>query len=493
MADLPMPETLDPEDWDGLRGLAHRIVDEAIDFVQHVRERPVWQPLPAEVAARLRTPVPLEPQGAEAVYRDFREQVMPYSMGNIHPRFWAWYMGNGTMLGALGEFLAATLNPNVGGGNHVANHIESQVIDWCKQMLGYPAEASGLLVSGGSMANLVGLTVARNVKAGVDVRTQGLQGPAGRLVLYGSAEVHSCNQKAVELLGLGSNALRKIAVNERYEMDIGALERRIAADRASGFLPFCVIGTAGTVNTGAIDDLPALAELCRREQLWFHVDGAIGAVVKLAPRHRDLVDGMERADSIALDPHKWLHVPFEAGCALVRDAREHRRSFALTPEYLEHTERGLASGSIWFSEYGVQLSRGFRALKVWLSIKEHGIRKFGRLIEQNIAQARYLAERIDAEAALERLAPAPLNIVCFRYNPGGLTDAGLSALNQELLVRLHESGVAAPSYTTLGGKYCLRAAIVNHRTRTEDLDLLIEAVCRLGRELLEERSAQAGT
>ena len=350
MADLPMPETLDPEDWDGLRGLAHRIVDEAIDFVQHVRERPVRQPLPAEVAARLRTPVPLEPQGAEAVYRDFREQVMPYSMGNIHPRFWAWYMGNGTMLGALGEFLAATLNPNVGGGNHVANHIESQVIDWCKQMLGYPAEASGLLVSGGSMANLVGLTVARNVKAGVDVRTQGLQGPAGRLVLYGSAEVHSCNQKAVELLGLGSNALRKIAVNERYEMDIGALERRIAADRASGFLPFCVIGTAGTVNTGAIDDLPALAELCRREQLWFHVDGAIGAVVKLTPRHRDLVDGMERADSIALDPHKWLHVPFEAGCALVRDAREHRRSFALTPEYLEHTERGLASGSIWFSE-----------------------------------------------------------------------------------------------------------------------------------------------
>jgi glutamate/tyrosine decarboxylase-like PLP-dependent enzyme len=473
MAGPTPPETLDPDDWDALRALAHRAIDDGFDFLQHARERPVWQPVPEAVLAQLRGPAPRASLGAQAAYDDFRNLVLPYPMGNTHPRFWAWFMGNGTPLAAVADFLAAVVNPNVGGGNHVANHVEAQVVDWCKEIVGFPQDASGLLVSGGSMANFVGLTVARNSLPGVDVRSEGVEALPQRLVTYASVEVHSCVQKAIEALGLGAQSLRKVPVNAAYEIDIDALERAIEADRAAGERPFCVIGNAATINTGAVDDLDALARVCSRQALWFHVDGAIGALLALAPAHRHLVRGIERADSVTLDLHKWLHIPFEAACALVRDRKAHRDAFALTPEYLEHTERGLASGNLWFSEYGLQLSRGFKALKVWLSIKEHGLDKFGRLIDQNIAQAHELAALVDAEPGFELMAPVATNIVCFRYNPGGLPDDALNACNEELLIRLHESGVAAPSYTTLDGRYCLRAAIVNHRTVSEDLHVMM--------------------
>lgn len=483
MNDPTPPGSLDPPDWEAFRSLAHRAVDDAIDDLATVRGRPVWQPLPEEVVARFHAPLPMSPQEPAAVYQEFRKSVAPFSMGNTHPRFWAWYMGAGTAFGALGDFLAAMLNPNMGGGNHIANHVEAQVVDWCKEIVGLPPSAGGLLVSGASMANLVGLAVARNATAGIDLRTEGVQGLAARTTWYASTEVHSCIQKAIELLGLGSRALRKVPVDSSYRIDLGKLEAMIAADRAAGLSPCCVIGTAATINTGSVDDLDALADLCVREKLWFHVDGAIGAVLALSSMHRGLVAGIERADSVALDLHKWLQVPFEAGCALVRDRQLHRGTFALTPEYLEKTERGLASGPLWFSEYGVQLSRGFRALKVWMSFKEHGLARYGALIDRNIVQARLLARLVEQSPDLELMAPTVVNIVCFRYNPGGLDAERLNALNEELLIRLHESGIAAPSYTTLGGSYCLRAAIANHRTRDEDLPLLVDAVRRLGREL----------
>jgi glutamate/tyrosine decarboxylase-like PLP-dependent enzyme len=298
--------------------------------------------------------------------------------------------------------------------------------------------------------------------------------------------MHSSIQKAVELMGLGSEALRKIPVDSEYRIDLAELKRSIAADRASGCRPFCVVGNAGTVNTGAIDDLEALAGLCAREGLWFHIDGAFGALAWLSPELRPLLKGMERADSLAFDLHKWLYLPFEAGCILVRREADHRRAFSLTPEYLAHGgERGLASGSMWFSDYGIQLTRGFRALKIWMSFKEHGIEKFGRMIHQNVKQARYLASRVKREPELELVAPAPLNIVCFRYHPQSFEGTRLNELNQELLVRLHESGIAVPSYTTLNGTYALRAAITNHRSRLEDFDILVDAVLRLGRELVD--------
>ncbi len=484
-------ETLDPEDWDAMAALGHQMVDDMLEWMASARERQVWQPVPAEVKARFQLPVPQDPTSPADIYADFERDILPYQMGNVHPRFWSWVMGNGTALGMLAEMLAAGLNPNMGGAEHVGIYVERQVIDWTKALMGFPPDASGLLVSGGSMANLVALAVARNTRAGFDVRKVGLHECRARLTVYTSVEAHSSIQKAVELLGLGSESLRLIPVDDAFRIDVPVLEAALAADRAAGMQPICLIGHAGTVNSGALDPLDMLADIAAREGLWFHVDGAIGALAVLAPDLRPRLAGLARADSIGLDFHKWLYVQFEAGCVLVRDEAAHRGTFSLTPEYLEHAERGLAAGARWPSEYGVQLTRSFRALKIWMSLREHGVAKYGRLISQNAAQARYLGGLVATTPELELVAPVDLNIVCFRFNPGGLDDGALNALNQELLLRLHESGVAAPSYTTLRGRYALRAAITNHRSRREDFDLLVREVVRRGRELVVEgRAAQ---
>jgi glutamate/tyrosine decarboxylase-like PLP-dependent enzyme len=350
-------------------------------------------------------------------------------------------------------------------------------------MLRYPRTASGILVSGGSMANLVGLTVARNHQAEYDIRGEGIRGDRPPMRIYASMEVHSSVQKAVELLGLGNTSLRFVPVDAAYAIDVAALRRMVQEDRAKGMKPFCIVGCAGTVNTGACDDLDALADLCAAEKIWFHVDGAFGALAALSPALRPLVRGMERADSVAFDMHKWMYLPYEVGCTLVRDAEAHRLAFTLTPDYLEHTTRGIGGSDIWFSDYGVQLSRGFRALKVWMCIKEHGIEKFGRLILQNVEQARYLAGLVRAEPELELVAPVSLNIVCFRYRgrPGKIEEE--NAMNKEILLRLHEGGVAAPSYTVLNGVYALRVCVTNHRSTFADFDILVREVLRLGREL----------
>ena len=483
-------ETLDPQDWQALRALAHHMVDDTLGYLETVRERPVWQPIPEGVKQTLRQPLPREPEELEAVYRDFTENILPHPIGNIHPRFWGWVIGTGDPVGVLAEMLAAAMKPNLGGGDHVANYVEKQVLDWCIELMGFPEGASGILVSGGSMANLVGLTVARNVMAaqtGVDLRKTGLQNMSQKLVMYGSSETHSSNQKAAEVLGLGGDALRKIPVDEAFRIDVEVLRETIQHDRAMGLLPFCVIGNAGTVNTGAFDDLEALADLCRAEGLWFHVDGAFGALAALSPELAHMTRGMERADSLAFDLHKWLAMPIEIGCTLVRKDQDQRSSFSMTPDYLAHAEGGLASGTLWYGDYGIQLSRGFRALKAWMMFKTHGIDKFGRIIQQNVDQARYLTGLVDASPDLERLAPVPLNIVCFRYT-GGVPEAERNGFNQELLVRLHECGAAVPSYTTLDGKYALRVANVNHRSRRSDFDLLVAEVLRIGREMERERN-----
>jgi glutamate/tyrosine decarboxylase-like PLP-dependent enzyme len=476
-------ETLDPENWDEMRRLAHAMVDDAMDFLESAGDGPVWQQVPGEIARTFDEAVPAQPTRPEEVYRQFRENIFPYPMGNIHPRFWAWYMGNGTVMGALADFLAATMNSNMGGGTHAAAMVEFQVLDWMKQVIGMPDSASGLLVSGGSMANLVGITVARNALPGLDIRRDGLQGLTNKLTVYASVEVHMTVQKAVEILGMGSDSLRKVPVRADFTMDIQSLAQVIRADIKQGCKPVCVVATSGTVNTGAIDDLVAVADLCEENGIWFHVDGCIGALGMMSDEVRPLLAGIERADSVALDPHKWMHVPFEAGCVLVRDARAHYDAFALNPEYLQHAPRGNAAGSVWFFEYGLQLSRAFRALKVWMTLKEHGTEKLGRIISRNVEQAAYLATLVEHSDRIELTAPVGLDIVCYRYNPGGLDMKQLNEINREILLRMQEEGVVLPSDTTLDGVYCIRVAIANHRSRNEDFDLLVAETLRIGAEL----------
>jgi glutamate/tyrosine decarboxylase-like PLP-dependent enzyme len=341
------------------------------------------------------------------------------------------------------------------------------------------------------MANLVALAVARQAKAGFDVREAGMGEGAPALVVYASTEVHSSVRKAVELMGLGRRNLRLVPVDGEYRIDLDRLRAAIARDRAEGRRPICVVGTAGTVNTGATDDLRALSALCREEQLWFHVDGAFGALVRLAPSLAPMVAGLEAADSVAFDLHKWGYLPFEVGCTLVRHPEAHRATFAVAPSYLGATPRGPAAGGVLFADLGLQLSRGFRALKVWMSFKTHGVDQIGEVIAQNVEQIRYLTALVDAHPQLERLAPAPLNICCLRFVAPGLDSDALNALNQEILWRLQESGVALPSHTVLDGRFAIRVANTNHRTRREDFDLLVRAVVDIGREALAGRPAPA--
>ena len=479
-------ETLDPDDWESSRALAHRMVDEAVAHLAGVRERPVWRPMPDDVRSRLQTDLPEAPSPLDVVYREYRENVATYPMGNVHPRFWGWYMGASNFTGALGDFLAAVEGSNLGGGNTGASQVEQQVVDWLKEIAGFPKSASGTLTSGGSMANLVAHTVIRNLAAGYDVRKEGIAGLKKPLRFYASDQVHSCHQKALETLGLGAKALVEVASDDRQRMRLEALEAAIAEDRANGLQPACVIGTAGTTNTGAIDDLNAIADICDREGLWFHVDGCIGGVLRLAPDHAQLVAGIEHAGSVAIDPHKWLHAPFEAGAVLIKDPEAHFTTFEMHGPYLQLQERGMIAGK-FLADYGLELSRGFRALKIWMAFKEHGSAKFGRLIAKDIALARYLKEQVEAHPRLELIAPVDLNIVCFRHV--AKDEATSKALNTEIMLRLQERGLAVPSDTTVQGKHGLRCAFNNHRTQHEDIDGFLDDLLKIAQEIESEQSA----
>lgn len=488
MSDAPLStaheHTLDPADWNRFRTLAHAMVDDMIDHLATLREQPAWQPMPPEVRESFREPLPLAGEGEDAAYREFVERVLPYPNGNLHPRFWGWVQGNGIPMAMMAEMLSAGLNAHLAGFNQAPALVEHQVLAWLAEMMGMPRGTSGLLVTGGTMANLLGLAVARHAGAGYDVRGEGLQGDHPRLMVYGSTETHGWATRACEFLGLGRESYRAIPVGSDYRVNVDALRAAIREDRARGRRPICVIGNAGTVNTGAIDDLRALAALCRAESLWFHVDGAFGAIARISPALRPLVAGLDEADSLGFDLHKWMYLPFDCACVLVRDAAAHRAAFASTAVYLAETERGVIAGGLPFAERGIDLTRNFKALKVWLSLKAYGVAAFARMVEQNVAQVRHLAERVVAEPELELLAPVSLNVVCYRFAPAEVSPSRLDALNEEILVRLQETGVAVPSGTTIGGRYAIRVANVNHRSRREDFDALADATLAIGRSLL---------
>lgn len=483
---LTEEKTLDPQDWSALNELGHRMLDDLFHYLETTRQRPVYKKPTAEAIASTQQPLPQSPQEASAVYAEFFKNILPYNTNNIHPRFWAWVQGGGTPFGMLADMLASGMNANVSIGDSMPMYVEKQVINWSKEMMGFPETASGLLMSGASLANVTALVIARH-HANRDIKTKGLQAVPGPLTIYGSSETHNCVLKGVEVIGIGSDNFRRVPVDADYRIRIDELKRMLVEDRAAGYHPFCIVGNAGTVNTGAIDPLQDLATIARENNLWLHIDGAFGAIPNLLPEFADRLKGLEQADSLSFDFHKWMYVNYEAACVLVRDPQLHREAFASAVNYLSLHERGLSAGPDAFNNFGMELSRGFKALKIWMSLKQNGLETYRTLIRQNLQQAQYLAELIQLRPALELLAPVTLNIVCYRYNPAHTRDKGtekeLNALNKEILMRLHEQGIAAPSYTMLNGQYAIRAAITNHRSRFEDFELLVNETIRIGNEI----------
>ena len=482
------PETahplLDPADWGAFRSEAHALLDRLISRLEQAGEGAVWTPMPDSVKAHLAKPPPVEPRGVHDTAHELAELILPYGTGNTHPRFWGWVHGTGTAGGVLAEMAAAAMNANCGGRDHGAIHLERCVIGWMAQWFGFPnSAAGGLLTSGSSMANLLGLAAARN-RAVRNVRRDGLN--EARLTGYVSREAHSCIMQAFELLGLGRDALRRIGVDASFAIDLDRLRAEVKQDRADGFQPFCMIATAGTVNTGATDDLAALAEICRGEGLWLHVDGAFGALAVLCPELAPRLAGIELADSLAFDFHKWLHVPYDAACLLVRDQTTLLDTFADRAPYLA-SDAALAGGNVWPCDLGVELSRGFRALKVWFTLQEHGTRRLGEAIARNCRQAQTLAAKLSSRPAIRVMAPVPLQIVCCRYEPQNwdntFDETAIDALNAELVATLQRRGIAAPSTCRIGERLCIRINITNHRTSDTDLTILVQAIDAIGAEL----------
>ena len=478
-----MPNEMDPWAWSSeeIKRVGYRVVDLIADHLSSLAERPVFVPVPTELAtAFLQEGAPQTGRDPDDILDLFRATVEPYPFGNGHPRFFGWVNSPPTVMGIFADALAAAMNPSCAGGNHAAVYVERQVINWFKQMLGYPANAFGLLVSGGSMAALTALAVARHAKCGFDVRAKGLREAPSQMVFYKSGEGHGCHQKAVEMLGIGSDHMHTIAHDDAWRMHPGALAARIEQDRREGLTPVAVIATAGTVNTGAIDPLEAIAEVCREHDVWLHVDGAYGAPAILSKQYERALAAIALADSVALDPHKWLCVPVEAGLVLTRHTDAERAAFSLVPPYLR-TDGSMTGvgGPPWFSEYGFQQTRGFRALKVWMSLLHHGVAGYRDAITRTLDLANSLTEMFRSSSDFEVCEPQSLGIVCFRFVPGkGHEGEGhdFDAINQAVLERLQLGGNAFVSSTSLNGMFWLRACVLNPSTTTQDLHALLDAL-----------------
>lgn len=467
---------LDPQDWDAFSRAANAALDAAIGKFQTASSGRVWTPTPDTIKAQLNNPLPTAGTDLEAVTQQVLD-LIPYGVGNTHPRFFGWVHGAGAPGNLIADIVASAMNANCGGRDHVGIYVERQVIDWCRTLFEFPQESSGLLVSGTSMATIIAAKTARDAALKFASRQNGVGGAP--LVGYTSEQAHACLARAFDMIGLGTDALRKVATMADHRMDLTALKVQIARDRADGAQPFFLAGTAGTVNTGAIDDLSALADIAQDEDLWFHVDGAFGACAMTSPEIAPRLNGLSRAHSLAFDFHKWMHVNYDAGCVLIRDGALHRNAFANRPDYLAADGVALAGGEPWPVDFGPELSRGFRALKVWTHLKEHGTERIGQAIARNCEQAAHLGKRVDAHPDIELLAPVTLNICCFRYVAPGLSETELDQLNAHLVEQLQLDGIAAPSTTRIDGRFAIRVNITNHRTRIEDVDILLNALERL--------------
>jgi aromatic-L-amino-acid/L-tryptophan decarboxylase len=471
------------------KSLGHALVDQLADLLASIPSRPVTHDeSPSDVRQALGLDGPLPEQGTAPgpMLEQTARLLFDHSLFNGHPRFLGYITSSPAPIGMLADLLAAAVNPNCGAWalSPAATEIESQTVRWIAQLIGYPAETGGVLVSGGNMANMVGFWAARVAMADWDVRAEGLAGRR-RMRAYASAETHTWIQKAADLAGLGTDSVRFIPTGDDLRMDLAALERAIEADRAAGEMPFLVVGTAGSVSTGAVDDLPAIAALCRREKLWFHVDGAYGGFAAAVAESPADLRALREADSVAVDPHKWLYAPLEAGCALVRDREALRKAFSYHPPYYHFGQE-----AVNYVDYGPQNSRGFRALKVWLALRHAGAAGYRRMIADDMALARVLADVVRTKPDLEMMTQA-LSITTWRCVPADLrgrvgeaaVDAYLDTLNREVLARMQTRGEAFVSNAVLGGRYVLRACVVNFNTRAADMQAVAEISARMGREL----------
>jgi aromatic-L-amino-acid decarboxylase len=478
------------------RRLGYRAVDMAAKYFSELPEGPVYQRMhEGERQALLNMPMPAAPLEPGEILRWIEERILPHPMGNGHPRFFGWVNSPPAMLAVITEILAAAMNPSCAGGDHAAIYLEHCVIGWLLEIVGFPREGSaGLLVSGGSTASLTALAAARHKalgELGIDARKQGVFGNCPRLRLYASTEVHSCVQKSVELLGLGSDCIRRIEVDRDFRISLDGLRHAIQEDRRQGWHPFCIVASAGSVQTGAIDPLEELAILAQESNLWLHVDGAYGAAAMFDPNSRPLFQGIQRADSVALDPHKWLSVPVECGCVLVRDGALLRDTFSLVPAYVR-TEPGKGIGNLpWFAEFGMQQTRGFRALKLWVTLAGSGTLGLGKQIARQIALARYLEQGVEFSPGFELRSKGPLSIVCFRYVPAEIAggEDAVDALNKKIMEHMQAAGEAFVTGATLEGRFVLRACILHYDTVEADIDAVLQAVKSLGDSLLRAATA----
>ncbi|UCD12952.1 MAG: aminotransferase class I/II-fold pyridoxal phosphate-dependent enzyme [Thermoplasmatales archaeon] len=495
LANLIKDETfdMDPEE---IRQLGYHTVDLIVDYLNNICKGPILTTSTLkQMKELLYEPLPQTEQDPTTILDDCRKKIIANAIRIGNPRFLGWILASGTVIGAFADGIASTLNQNVAvSGAGMATALELLVIDWIKEILGYDPKAAGILLSGGSMANLTALAAARNVKADFEVGIEGIQ-QGKNMILYVSEEVHSCVPKAANILGIGMNNIRRVRVDDAFRLDTNDLKAKIIEDKNRGMLPFCVVATAGTVNTGAIDPLEPIADICQQYNLWFHVDAAYGGFAILSSNLKPLLNGIARADSIALDPHKWLFIPFEAGCVLVKNPSHMIQTFSVNAPYIHLTKtKPISSEGVDFSDYGLQLSRQFRALKIWMSLKQYGIQKYGRLIDQNVYLARYMAALVDESPDFEVASHVTLSIFCFRYLPEDLQQKyrGADQLQkekiEEYLNRLNHliaedmllDQRAVLSSTFLGSTFVLRVCIVNYRTKKQDIKDILTTIRELG-------------
>lgn len=461
------------------RSLLHQASDYIVDFYSEIPSRKVFPGgTPESVRALFDGPLPEAGTAAEEILQRLIPQVFDNSTLNLSPRFFGYVISGGSQIGVIAEMLAAALNCNHGKWHLAAagTEIERLVVRWIAEFAGYRQNAGGIMVSGGSMANLTCLAVARAKAGGSQIGAQGLF-TLPKLTLYASTETHSCVEKSMDLLGLGREQVRKISVSADLTICLEELERKILEDIEAGYKPFCLVGNAGTVNSGAVDDLDALADIAEKYKLWFHVDGAYGAPASAVALTKPMFHGIDRADSLAFDPHKWLQVPFEAGCALVRSWEDLRDTYSLIPDYLRSETN--SDERFDYFEHGFQLSRNFKALKVWLTFLAYGATQLRQVIEDNILTMRYLGELIEQSSEFELMAPVALSIVCFRFHPKGFPESGLDDLNLALAKSLETDGHFFLTSTKIHGKIALRACCINHRANNAIVEELLQHVTQL--------------